>query len=52
MIAKFFALLLLAVTLYGIGIFATPELADTYGNKEWNTKIREYKKSFENFSSG
>jgi peptidoglycan hydrolase CwlO-like protein len=52
MFAKLFALLLLAATLYGVGIFATPKLADTYGNKEWNTKIREYKKSFENFSSG
>lgn len=52
MITKIFAFFLLSTTLYGVSVFVTPDFADTYGNKEWNTKIREYKKTLENFSSG
>jgi ABC-type transporter Mla subunit MlaD len=52
MLAKLFALIILATVTYGGAVFVTPTLADTYGNKEWNDAIRAYKKSIENFSSG
>ncbi len=51
MFIKLFAFLILTGTAYILGVFFFPESTDTYGNKEWNMKIREYKKSLENFSS-
>jgi hypothetical protein len=40
MIAKLFAFLLLIAVIYVWLIFLAPELADQYGNPEWNSRIR------------
>lgn len=52
MLTRLFAFLLLVGILYILGVFFIPNFADTYGNREFNTKIRSLKWEFENFSSG
>ncbi len=52
MIAKLFWLFIIALVVYGGAIFIAPDIADTYGNKEFNTVIRLWKLRLESTGSG
>lgn len=50
MFARLFAFIILIVTLYFVGVFLFPSLADQYGNPAWNTKIRQMKSGLESYT--
>lgn len=47
MLNRFFAILLILITLYTLSVFLTPTLADRYGFPAYNQKIRVLKWSLE-----
>ena len=47
MFARLFALFLVIAVIYIVAIFVTPNLADQYGNQEWNHQIRSLKGTLE-----
>lgn len=52
MFAKLLAFILLLVVSYTLSIFAIPEIVDQYGNKDFNTKVRDIKEKSLHFASG
>ncbi len=52
MFSRLFGSILIAGILYGMLVFVAPDLADQYGNRDINAKIREYKDKSLHFASG
>lgn len=52
MFAKLSAFVLLIFIIYTLSIFLIPDIADQYGNKDFNTKIRDIKDKSLQFASG
>ena len=47
MFSKLFSLLLILTIVYVGAVFVVPDIADTYGHREWNEKIRMMKRASE-----
>ncbi len=47
MFSKLFSLLLILAIGYVGAVFVVPDIADTYGYREWNEKIRMLKRASE-----
>jgi Tfp pilus assembly protein FimT len=52
MFSRIFGFIMLLAMLYILAIFALPEFADTYGDRDINTKIRNLKNQSLEFASG
>lgn len=52
MLIRLVSFIIILVTLYLMLVFVAPNIADQYGNKDFNTKIRNIKNESLEFASG